>query len=291
MEKRKSLFWTPCAAHCIDLMLEDIGKIDKIKKTTEKGIFLVGYIYNHTVVLNMMREFTNNNELARCGVTRFATTFLTLQSLQKQKNALRNMFASAKWSTGKWAQERKGLRANDIVFTPTFWNNVLFTLKIMGPIVKVLRIVDNEKKPAMGYVYEAMEKAKLTIAKALGEESADYIIVSGIIDKRWNSHLHHPLHAAGYYFNPEFYCYNEDIENDKEVSLGLHECINRLVPNKAKQDLIMAELIQWINQEGFFGLEVAKRQHGKCAPGKLSYFYLFLPILYLNIKCVQFYDI
>ncbi|KAF7834737.1 hypothetical protein G2W53_009596 [Senna tora] len=27
MEKRKHIFWTPCAAHCIDLCLEDIGKI------------------------------------------------------------------------------------------------------------------------------------------------------------------------------------------------------------------------------------------------------------------------
>ena len=27
MEKRKKLFWNPCAAHCIDLMLKDIGKL------------------------------------------------------------------------------------------------------------------------------------------------------------------------------------------------------------------------------------------------------------------------
>ncbi|KAF5755625.1 putative ribonuclease H-like superfamily [Helianthus annuus] len=222
MAKRKNLFWTPCSAHCLDLMLEDIGKIEKVKKTIEKGIFLVGYIYNHSMVLNMMREHTKNAELARCGVTRFATTFLTLQSMQKQKPALRNMFASEQWTSGKWATERKGQRANDIVFTPTFWNNVLLTLKIMGPLVKVLRLVDNEKKPAMGYVYEAMERAKLAIAAALGKDSNEYILVSEIIDKR-------------------------------------------LVPEKAKQDLIMAELIQWINQEGFFGLESAKRQHGKIA--------------------------
>ncbi|KAM0006187.1 putative HAT dimerization domain, ribonuclease H-like superfamily [Helianthus debilis subsp. tardiflorus] len=216
----------------------------------------------------MMREHTKNAELARCGVTRFATTFLTLQSLQKQKPALRNMFASEQWTSGKWANERKGQRANDIVFTPTFWNNVLLTLKIMGPLVKVLRLVDNEKKPAMGYVYEAMERAKLAIAAALGKDSNEYILVSEIIDKRWNCTLHHPLHAAGYYLNPEFYCYNETIESDKEVTVGLHDCINRLVPEKAKQDLIMAELIQWINQEGFFGLESAKRQHGKIAPAE-----------------------
>ncbi|PKI39183.1 hypothetical protein CRG98_040429 [Punica granatum] len=30
MEKRKKLFWTPCAAHCIDLMLEDLEKKIKV---------------------------------------------------------------------------------------------------------------------------------------------------------------------------------------------------------------------------------------------------------------------
>ncbi|KAI3742410.1 hypothetical protein L1987_60091 [Smallanthus sonchifolius] len=268
MEKRKHIFWTPCAAHCLDLMLEDIGKIQKVKTTIEKGIFLVDYIYNHSGVLNMMREFTKNNELTRSGVTRFATTFLTLQSLHKQKSALRHMFASEKWTTNKWGKEHKGKRANDIVFTPTVWNNVFFTLKVMGPLVRVLRLVDNEKKPAMGYVYEAMERAKIVIAKALGKQSNDYVSVSHIIDKRRNCQLHHPLHAAGYYFNPEFYCYNIYIENDKEVSTGLHDCIKKLVPNKAKQDLIMKEMIMWVNQEGFFGLEVAKRAHGKIAPAE-----------------------
>uniref|UniRef100_A0A804HYV1 DUF659 domain-containing protein n=1 Tax=Musa acuminata subsp. malaccensis TaxID=214687 RepID=A0A804HYV1_MUSAM len=32
MEKRKTLFWPPCATHCIDLMLKDIGELDAIKK-------------------------------------------------------------------------------------------------------------------------------------------------------------------------------------------------------------------------------------------------------------------
>ncbi|XP_030931075.1 uncharacterized protein LOC115956954 [Quercus lobata] len=30
--KRPNLYWTPCAAHCIDLILEDIGKIPRIAK-------------------------------------------------------------------------------------------------------------------------------------------------------------------------------------------------------------------------------------------------------------------
>ncbi|XP_075500591.1 uncharacterized protein LOC142539197 [Primulina tabacum] len=42
--KRSNLFWTPCAAHCIDLMLEDIGKIEVVRKTISRAIALVGYI-------------------------------------------------------------------------------------------------------------------------------------------------------------------------------------------------------------------------------------------------------
>lgn len=34
-EKHKTIFWTPCAAHCIDLMLEDIGKLDWVKNTVD----------------------------------------------------------------------------------------------------------------------------------------------------------------------------------------------------------------------------------------------------------------
>ncbi len=61
--KRKHLFWTPCAAHCIDLMLEDIGKLPHVSKALERAITLTGYIYNHTRVLNMMRHFTDRKEL------------------------------------------------------------------------------------------------------------------------------------------------------------------------------------------------------------------------------------
>ena len=45
--KRPNLYWTPCAAHYLDLILEDIGKIPRIAKTLERAIQLTGYIYNH----------------------------------------------------------------------------------------------------------------------------------------------------------------------------------------------------------------------------------------------------
>jgi hypothetical protein len=55
-EKHRTIWWTPCAAHCLDLMLEDIGKIEWVKKTVEQGKSITRYIYNHSWVLNLMRK-------------------------------------------------------------------------------------------------------------------------------------------------------------------------------------------------------------------------------------------
>ena len=67
-----------------------------------------------------------------------------------QKRNLRLMFTSNKWLTSIWAKEAKGKQVSKIVLMPSFWNQVVYILKVMGPLVKVLRLVDNERKLAMG---------------------------------------------------------------------------------------------------------------------------------------------
>ena len=57
-EKRPHLYWTPCVAHCKDLMVEDIEKLPLIKKTILKGVRLVGFIYSHSSTLSLLRQFT-----------------------------------------------------------------------------------------------------------------------------------------------------------------------------------------------------------------------------------------
>ncbi|RVW25217.1 hypothetical protein CK203_105966 [Vitis vinifera] len=170
--KRPHLYWTPCAAHCLDLMLEDIGKLPNIKRTLERAISLNGYIYNRSGLLNMMRWFTEQRELLRPAKTRFATTFITLSRLHEQKNNLRKMFTSSDWSDSKWAKEQKGKTIANIVLMPSFWNIIVFCLK-------------------------AMNRAKDTIVRSFNGNEEKYKEIFNIIDKRWEIQLHRPLHAAG----------------------------------------------------------------------------------------------
>ena len=130
-------------------MLEDIGKLPNIKRTLERAISLNGYIYNRSRLLNMMGWFTGQRELLRPAKTRFATAFITLSRLHEQKNNLRKMFTSSDWSDSKWAKEQKGKTIANIVLMPSFWNTIVFCLKVSSPLVRVLRLVDGEKKALM----------------------------------------------------------------------------------------------------------------------------------------------
>ena len=57
-------------------------------------------------------------------------------------------------------KEANGKEATKIVFMPSFWNHVVFSLKVMAPLVHVLHLVDGERKTTMGYIYEARRKPK-----------------------------------------------------------------------------------------------------------------------------------
>ena len=122
--KYKTIFWTPCAAHCIDLMLEGIGKVDWVKNTIAHAKCITKYIYNHSWVLTLMREKTEGKELVRPAITRFATHFLTLQCLNSQQENLQKMFSFDDWTESRWAHRQDGKDTKKKVFDNYFWKKV-----------------------------------------------------------------------------------------------------------------------------------------------------------------------
>jgi len=153
MEKREKIFWSPCAAHCIDLMLSDIGKLPIHQDTISKAKTITNFIYRHCLVLNLMRKFTRGRELVRPAITRFATCFLTLKSIHEQKKELKNMFSSDEWERCSHYRSSVGRKVSDIIDDKNFWKSIKYCLKCVTPLVKVLRLVDSDEKPSMRYIY------------------------------------------------------------------------------------------------------------------------------------------
>ena len=76
MEKRIRL-WTPCPAHCIDMMLEDVGELNVHTNTLLQAKQVVKFIYGHTWILSLLGTFTKNHLLICPTTTQFVITFLT----------------------------------------------------------------------------------------------------------------------------------------------------------------------------------------------------------------------
>ncbi|GJW01004.1 RNA-directed DNA polymerase [Tanacetum coccineum] len=115
-------------------------------------------------------------ELLRLGATRFATSYLKLGRLHELKGALISMFASE--------------------------NRRAVTLQTAIPLIKVLRRVDSNLTPVMGFIYLAMKKAKKEIISKYKDVQSRCGPIISIVDGRWDNQLNKPLHVAGYFLNP-----------------------------------------------------------------------------------------
>nr|XP_011470559.1 PREDICTED: uncharacterized protein LOC101302707 [Fragaria vesca subsp. vesca] len=206
--KRPTIFWTSCATHTINLMLQGIDTQPKFKNVIDKAKSFTIYIYAHHKTLHLMRKYTKKIDTMRPGVTRFATAFLTLQSLIEKKIELRSMITSGEWSESKHAKSAKGKAATSIyiALSPSFWNGVNLCLKVFAPLVKVLRLVDGDRKPSMGFVYGELQKAREEIKKTSKNQEAHYRPILDIVDGKAREQLDSLLHLAGYLLNPYYTC-------------------------------------------------------------------------------------
>lgn len=261
-----SLYWAPCAAHCIDLMLGDFGELEWIHVVLEQARSITRFIYNHSLVLNMMRRHTCGSDVIQLGVTRSATNFLTLKRMLKLRQNLQEMVASQEWMECTYSKKPEGLLLVDLLSDQSFWSSIHLVIRLVDPLLRVLSIVGSEKRPAMGYVYAGIYRAKETIKEELDEKKG-YLAYWNIIDFRWKQLRRLPLHAAGFYLNPKFfYSIEGDIHNG--ISTGLFDCIERLVADISIQDKIVKERNFYIKAMGDLRRKMAIRARDFLLPGE-----------------------
>ncbi|MQL72124.1 hypothetical protein Taro_004463 [Colocasia esculenta] len=135
------------------------------------------------------------------------------------------------------------LQVQDLISNTRFWERISYYLKVIEPLVLVLRMVDGDDKNDMGYLYEAMDKAKENLRE---RNLKTYGKWWAIIDKRWKMTLHHDLHATGYFFNPRFQ-YKDNVHNDGEVMRGTMNVITRLARTMNERLDAMTEVVPKID--------------------------------------------
>ena len=262
--KRPNIFWSSCATHTLNLMLEGIGKMKRFKTILDSAKDLAIFIYAHHKTLSLMRKFTKKREIIRPGVTRFASAFLTLQSLYEKKDQLRAMSQSEEWEKISHVKKSaKGVQATATLVKPSFWNGVSLCLRVFEPLVKVLRMVDGDVKPSMPFVYGEIVKAKKDIRIAVGnidKTGTLYKSIIGIIDEKMKKRLDSPIHLAAYCLNPYYTFYDSSIFDSEEVMDGCIEAVEIFYHGSYdKQNQVLNDdLHKFKDKVGHFGKNVAK---------------------------------
>lgn len=204
-EKRRNLFWTPCATYCIDRMLEDFMKIRCVGECMEKGQKITKLIYNQIWLLNLMKsEFTQGQELLKPASTQYASSFATLQTLLDHRVGLKRMFSSNKWISSRFSSTSEGKEVEKIILNVTFWKKMQYVRKSVDPIMQVLQKLYTVDSLSMPYIYNDMYRAKLAIKAIHGDDARKYEPFWKVIDNHLNSLFYHPLYLAAYFLNPSY---------------------------------------------------------------------------------------
>ncbi|KAL9253879.1 hypothetical protein AKJ16_DCAP12653 [Drosera capensis] len=263
-EKRRNLFWTPCAIYCIDKMLEELIEIKVVAECIEKGQRITRFIYNRLWLLKLMKkEFTGGQDLLRPAITRSVASFAALQKLIAQRSGLKRLFSSNKWLSSRFSKSDEGKEVEKIVLSDAFWKKMRFIWRTVEPIVLVLKKAESTGSSAMPYIYNDIHRAKHAIKSINGNDVRKY--GPFWIDNHSSSMCHHPLYLAAYFLNPA-YRYRADYIMNPEMMRGLNECIIRLEPDGGKRISASMQVADFMSAKADFGTELAINTRSELDP-------------------------
>ncbi|KAK8626096.1 hypothetical protein V6N13_133748 [Hibiscus sabdariffa] len=210
-------------------MLEDISKQDWVGIVLEEAKRIARYIYSDAWILNMMRKFTGGRELMRPRITRSVENYLTLRSIVIQEDNLKHVFSHSEWISSIYSRRSDAQAIKSLVYLERFWKSAREAVSVTESLVKIVRIVDGDM-PAMGYIYEGIERAK----------------------------------AA--FLNPSIF-YNPNFKIDLRMRNGFQEAMLKMATTEKDKIEITKEHPVYINAQGALGTDFAIMGRTLNAPG------------------------
>lgn len=141
----------------------------------------------------------------------------------------------------------------------SFWAGVTLCLKVFAPLVKVLRMVDADLKPSMGFIYGELKKAKQEIIDVLSNNKKEYEPIMDIISTKMKDRVDTCLHLTAYLLNP-FYLYNNsEVRDDIDANDAVVDVVGTLFPGdyEMQNQILMVELPMYKGKLGKFNRVVS----------------------------------
>ena len=157
-EKYPHIYMQGCAAHAMDLLLEDWGKATWIKETVEKAKLLVKFVKKRHMPLAVFCKHEAKFSLLMPGQTRFASHFIMIDRLLNVKEALEQTVVDPQWTAyiSKRSRDSRDKASTTrtiktVVLNEHFLDRCTNFQEMVAPIVYASREFD-AKEPSMAKV-------------------------------------------------------------------------------------------------------------------------------------------
>ncbi|KAM5557525.1 hypothetical protein ABKV19_024750 [Rosa sericea] len=266
LQNYTTIFVSPCASQCLNLILEEFSKVDWVNRCFLQAQTISKFIYNNASMLDLMKRFTGGQDLIRTGITKSVSSFLSLQTILKQRSRLKHMFNSPEFCTNSsYANKTHSISCISIIEDNDFWRAAEECVAISEPFLKVLREVSGGK-PAVGSIYELMTRAKESIRTYYIMDENKCKVFLDIVDRKWRDQLHSPLHAAAAFLNPSIQ-YNPEIKFLTSIKEDFFKVLEKLLPSPEMRRDITNQIFTFTKATGMFGCSLAMEARDVVSPG------------------------
>jgi hypothetical protein len=232
------IFKQGCAAHALDLILEDWAKIDQFKDLIHKAKRVCIYMRNHHMTMTLFQENSPRKSLIVLVDIRFACQFLMISQMLEMKNALEQVVIHPRWIEyveslfNRQNRHRAHVLASLVratVLKRNFWHRCQNYVHMVEDVLKALRVF-NRWKAAMERAWLTMNNLKKHIFNL---RNPPFNLLARIVvmleencTKRWDMMLM-DLHYAGALLN----LYLKDvleIQENSDAKRALNRAVHKL---------------------------------------------------------------
>ena len=157
------IVWTPCAAHCLDLLMEDIGRLSWVQPIVADAVKITTFFRKKHGALAIFRSHSTL-DMVRPSKTRFAYIYLVLQRLYKLRDPLLQTVVDPKWREMHHSQEERTKYLQRRILDDTFWQEVQGLTVALQPVYVLLRVTDREGS-TLGLVFHLFMQMKAHVSQ------------------------------------------------------------------------------------------------------------------------------
>ncbi|GBG90763.1 hypothetical protein CBR_g51269 [Chara braunii] len=223
-ESVKHIFWIPCVARIMDLILEDIGGIDWVASRISQARLVTRFFKRHGHAREVL-EAHSTKTLLLPAETRFGTNVIMMERLVALRAALTDVVVDDRWRETVWSTSKIRKDAAEVtacIGSPPWWEDLRALCKMLEPIMGMLKLVDSDTRQISKILrrYEEMIASCLSACRDIDREQQDAIVE---VFHRRRTMFKTPAHTTAMLLDPEFR--DTTLCDDAEVQQALVEAL------------------------------------------------------------------